>query len=396
MIASVKKAVEYLKNGKTIIIVDDEDRENEGDFMFAGEFATPELVNFMAKEGRGLICVAMEGKRLEELNIPMMVENNTSQFTTGFTVSVEARNNVTTGISAHDRAHTIKLLANPESRAGDFVKPGHVFPLRAREGGVLVRAGQTEASVDLCRLAGLEPAGVICEIMNDDGTMARMPEIKKISDKFDIPIVTVEAIIKYRIARETLIKKVEQTKLPTDFGDFTLTGFEVIHSKAHHVALSMGEWNEDDIVTVRVHSECLTGDAFHSQRCDCGKQLEYAMKKINDEGRGVIVYMRQEGRGIGMLNKIRAYKLQDEGYDTVEANEKLGFKADLRDYGIGAQILRKMGVKKINLMTNNPKKIVGLEAYGTEICKTLPVLVPVNCNNTKYLKTKKEKLGHNL
>jgi len=390
----VENVLETLKKGKMIIIVDDEDRENEGDLMFAAQFATPELVNFMVRHGRGLVCVPMSEKRLKKLDIRMMTDENTSQFSTAFTVSVEAASGVTTGISAQDRARTIQVLADPNSLPADIVKPGHIFPLKAKKAGVLERAGQTEASVDLCRLAGLEKVAVICEIMNEDGTMARMPQLEKISEKFDIPIITVEKLIAYRMARETTIKKVDQARLPTEFGEFNLTGFEVLHNDEHHIALSLGSWEKDEPVLVRVHSECLTGDALHSLRCDCGKQLEYAMWKIQKEAKGVIVYMRQEGRGIGLINKIKAYNLQDKGLDTVEANERLGFKPDLRDYGIGAQILKAMGVAKIRLMTNNPRKIVGLEGYGLDVVDIIPIIVGRNDENKRYLDTKKEKMGH--
>ncbi|MGM0607731.1 MAG: bifunctional 3,4-dihydroxy-2-butanone-4-phosphate synthase/GTP cyclohydrolase II [Candidatus Muiribacteriota bacterium] len=393
---SLKKAVEYIKNKKMVIIVDDEDRENEGDLMFAGEHVKPELINFMAKHGRGLICCALPGDRLDKLKIPLMVDNNTAQFSTAFTVSVEAKHNVTTGISAHDRAQTVKMLSKEDSKPSDFVKPGHIFPLRAKKGGVIVRAGQTEASVDLCRLAGVYPSGVICEIMNEDGTMARMPELEKFSSKFDIPIISVEEIIRHRISKETLVEKVHEALLPTEFGNFKIAGFKFKHDKSEHVALYMGEWEKEEQILVRMHSECLTGDAFFSKRCDCGNQLQKAMEKISDRKKGIIVYLRQEGRGIGLLNKIRAYKLQDEGLDTVEANEKLGFPADLRNYGVGAQILKKMGVKKIRLMTNNPKKIVGLQAYNMEITGIEPINSKPHKCNIKYLETKKKKMGHML
>jgi 3,4-dihydroxy 2-butanone 4-phosphate synthase/GTP cyclohydrolase II len=348
----------------------------------------------MAKEGRGLICAPTTEEILKKLDIPMMVSDNTSKYETAFTVSIEAKENVKTGISAHDRATTIKKLSSPDAKPEDFVKPGHVFPLMAKKGGVLERAGQTEASVDLCKLAGLYPVAVICEIMNDDGTMARMPELEKISEKFDIPIVSVADIIEYRMNFDTIIEKIDEARLPTDFGEFKIVGFRVKHDGKEHVALVKGNWGKDEPVLVRMHSECLTGDALHSLRCDCGKQLEYAMKKINEEGKGVIVYLRQEGRGIGLLNKIKAYHLQDKGLDTVEANVKLGFKPDMRNYGVGAQILKMLGVSKIRLMTNNPKKMVALKGYGLQIVEHVPVITGINKENEKYIKTKKEKMGH--
>ncbi|MCL4464520.1 MAG: bifunctional 3,4-dihydroxy-2-butanone-4-phosphate synthase/GTP cyclohydrolase II [Chloroflexi bacterium] len=378
------------------MIVDDEDRENEGDLAIGSEKVTPEAINFMAKFGRGLICTALPAHRVEDLQIPMMVQDNTSQYGTAFTVSVEAKHKTTTGISAHDRAATVLALVDPATKPEDLARPGHMFPLRARDGGVLVRAGQTEASVDLARLAGLYPSGVICEIMNDDGTMSRLPQLEEFSKTHGIRIISVEQLIAYRRRHEKLVRRVAQASLPTQFGIFTAYGFESVVSCDQHVALVAGEVFGNGPALVRVHSECLTGDVFHSLRCDCGQQLSAALEIIGEEGRGVLLYMRQEGRGIGLHNKLKAYELQDSGLDTVEANEKLGFKPDLRDYGIGAQILSDLGVHEIRLLTNNPRKVVGLEGYGLTVVERVPLVVPPNSINMRYLKTKQAKLGHLL
>jgi 3,4-dihydroxy 2-butanone 4-phosphate synthase/GTP cyclohydrolase II len=392
--ATIPEAIQDIKAGKFVIVVDDESRENEGDLVIAAEKVTPEAINFMAKHARGLICIAMTGERLDELKIPMMVQENTSKFASPFTVSVEAKHRVSTGISAHDRAATIKALIDPATKPEDISRPGHMFPLRARDGGVLVRAGHTEASVDLARAAGLYPAGVICEIMNEDGTMARLPELEAMADKYSIKIVSVAQIIAHRRRHEKLIVRVAEARLPTRYGDFLAIAYRSAIDPDEHVALVKGELNGDKPVLVRVHSECLTGDVFHSLRCDCGEQIDLAMKAIAAEGRGVFLYMRQEGRGIGLHNKIRAYALQDQGLDTVEANEALGFGSDLRDYGIGAQILADLGVHNIRLLTNNPRKVIGLEGYGLKVVETVPIVCKPNPQNVKYLETKRKKMGH--
>ncbi len=396
MLASVSEAIEDIRAGRFIILVDDESRENEGDLAIAAEKVTPEAINFMAKHGRGLICLPIIGQRLDELGIPLMVSNNTSRFSTAFTVSIEARDKVTTGISAFDRAQTIKTVIDPDTRAGDLVQPGHVFPIRAREGGVLVRAGHTEAIVDLARLAGLYPAGVICEIMNEDGTMAHMPQLESVAADFDLKIVAIADLIAYRIRHEKLVQKVTEARLPTKYGDFRAVAYRSAVDAAEHIALVKGDVSGDDPVLVRVHSECLTGDVFGSLRGDCGAQIEMALQRIVEEDRGVFLYMRQEGRGIGFHNKLCAYALQDQGMDTVEANMALGFGPDLRDYGIGAQILADLGLRTIRLLTNNPKKVIGLESYGISIVETAPHIAPSTPYNIRYLQTKQEKLGHIL
>lgn len=395
-LAMIPEAVEDIKAGKFVIVVDDEGRENEGDLVIAAEKVTPEAINFMARYGRGLICIAMTGERLDELMIPMMVYDNTSKFGSPFTVSVEAKHDVTTGISAHDRAVTIKALIEPSTKAEDISRPGHMFPLRAREGGVLVRAGHTEAVVDLAKIAGLYPAGVICEIMSEDGTMSRLPELELMAAEHGIKIVSVAQIIAHRRLHERLIERVAEASLPTRYGDFLAIAYRSTIDPDEHVALIRGEMDGDQPVLVRVHSECLTGDVFHSLRCDCGEQIDLAMKAIADEGRGVFLYMRQEGRGIGLHNKILAYALQDEGLDTVEANEALGFDSDIRDYGIGAQILADLGVRNIRLLTNNPRKVIGLEGYGLRVVETVPILAKPNPRNIRYLETKHRKMGHLL
>lgn len=395
-LATIPEAIKDIKDGKFVIVVDDEDRENEGDLVIAAEKITPEGINFMAKYGRGLICVPLTGERLDALRIPMMVSNNTSKFTTPFAVAVEAREGTTTGISAADRARTVQVLVDSETRPEDILMPGHMFPLRARDGGVLVRAGQTEASIDLAKLAGLYPAGVLCEIMNEDGTMARMPQLEVFADKFNLKIISVADLITYRRRHEKLVKRVTETKLPTQYGEFTAIAYKSDIDPAEHVALVMGDISGEEPVLVRVHSECLTGDVFGSMRCDCGEQLAFAMQRIAEEGRGVLLYMRQEGRGIGFHNKLRAYALQDNGLDTVEANVSLGFAPDLRDYGIGAQILVDLGLHEIRFLTNNPKKIIGFQGYGLEVVEQIPIIATPNPYNIRYLETKKNKMGHLL
>ena len=394
--ASVKTAIERFRSGGIIIIVDDEERENEGDFAMAAEMVTPEAVNFMALHGRGLICVPMEKADLDRLDIPPMVDKNTAPLGTAFTVSVDALTGVTTGISAADRARTIKLLADEHSHSSEFTRPGHVFPLTYHDGGVLVRSGQTEASVDLALLAGQRPAAVICEIMNEDGTMARMPQLKEISSKYELPIVTVADLISFRLATEKLVQRVAETHLPTRHGEFRAIAYRSTVDAQEHVALVKGEIDDESPVLIRVHSECLTGDVFGSLRCDCGDQMAMALQAIEAEQRGVFVLMRQEGRGIGLHNKLRAYALQDQGLDTVEANEQLGFPMDLRKYGVGAQILRDLGVRRFRAMTNNPKKLIGLQGFGLEMVERVPLLAPPREENRRYLETKQDKMGHLL
>ena len=395
-LATIKEAIEDIKAGKFIVIVDDEGRENEGDLAMAAEMIDPDAINFMAKYGRGLVCMPIIGQRLDELNIPLMVGENTSKHNTAFTISIEAKKKVSTGISAYDRAATVKAVLDPATRPEDIARPGHTFPLRARDGGVLVRAGHTEAIVDLARLAGLYPAGVICEIMNEDGSMARLPQLEVFAKERKLKIVSIADLIAYRRRHEKLVNKVAQANLPTKYGQFSAIAYKSTIDPDQHVALVKGDVTSDEPVLVRVHSECLTGDVFGSLRCDCGEQIEMALRAIAEEGRGVLLYMRQEGRGIGLHNKIAAYALQDKGLDTVEANEKLGFPADLRDYGIGAQILVDLGLKNIKLLTNNPKKVVGLEGYGLHVVETVPLRVNPNPVNLRYLKTKQKKLGHTL
>ena len=394
--APIEDAIDAIRTGEMIIVCDDEDRENEGDLTLAAEKVTPKAINFMARYGRGLICMPMTGERLDELEIPLMVNQNTARLGTAFCVTIEAKHSTSTGISANDRANTVLAAIDPRTKPSDLARPGHMFPLRAQPGGVLVRAGQTEAAVDLARIAGLYPAGVICEIMNDDGTMARVPELTRFAKRHKLLMITIADLIKYRMHTESMVKEVAKAKLPTDYGEFELHAFENQLDRQTHIALVFGDIADGSDVLVRVHSQCLTGDTLHSLRCDCGAQLEIAMRRIADEGRGVLLYLNQEGRGIGLSNKIRAYELQDQGLDTVEANEKLGFKADQRDYGIGVQVLRDLGVRSMRLLSNNPRKLVGIEGYGLSISEWLPLEIPASESTRRYLKTKKDKLGHKL
>jgi len=394
--ATIEEAIEDIRQGKMVVVVDDEDRENEGDLTIAAQFVTPDAINFMAKHARGLICLALTPDRCDELGLDLMAAKNESAFETAFTVSVEARDGVTTGISAADRAHTIQVAIDPESAPRDLVQPGHVFPLKAKPGGVLERTGQTEAAVDLARLAGLNPSGVICEIMNDDGTMARVDDLAGYCERHGLKMVTVADLIAYRRLHDKLVERVVATRLPTAFGDFEVVGYRSLVDDKHHVALVKGDVDGVADVLVRVHSECLTGDVFHSLRCDCGEQLESALAMVENEGRGVILYLAQEGRGIGLLNKLRAYKLQEEGLDTVDANLRLGLPADLRDYGIGAQILVDLGLSSIRILTNNPKKIRGLEGYGLSVSEQIPIVHTPNPHNEAYLRAKAERMGHTL
>ena len=394
--ATVEEAIQQFQAGGMVIVVDDEDRENEGDLTIAADKVTPDGINFMARYGRGLVCLSMTGERLDELDIPMIVSENTSKFETAFAVPIDVKATTTTGISAADRAATIRAAIDPNAKSNDFAKPGHISPLRARDGGVLVRAGQTEASVDLARLADLYPAAVICEIMNDDGTMARVPDLRKFAEHHKLPMITVEALIKYRMRHDRLVRRVASASLPTEHGPFVVTAYESLIDGQTHMALVCGELGEGEKVLVRVHSQCLTGDVFGSARCDCGRQLSLALERVAKEGRGVVLYLNQEGRGIGLGNKIRAYELQDGGLDTVEANERLGFKPDQRDYGIGAQILGDLGIRTMRLLTNNPRKFIGLEGYGLSVLESVPLEVPPSEFSKDYLRVKKEKLGHRL
>ena len=392
----IEDAIAAIRAGRMVIVVDDEDRENEGDLTIAADKVTPDAINFMARYGRGLICLSMTPERLDELEIPLMVSQNSSRFETAFCVPIEAKASTTTGISASDRAATVRAAIDPATRPADLARPGHMFPLRSRTGGVTVRAGQTEAAVDLARIAGLYPAGVICEIMNEDGTMARVPELTRFAKKHGLLLITIADLIKYRVRTESLVRRVASARLPTAYGEFTVHAFANQIDKQTHIALVCGDIKDGKNILVRVHSQCLTGDVLHSIRCDCGAQLDAAMRRIAAEGRGVLLYLSQEGRGIGLANKIRAYELQDEGFDTVEANERLGFKADQRDYGMGVQILRELGVRTMRLLSNNPRKLVGIEGYGLSVTEWLPLEIPASDSTRKYLKTKKEKLGHKL
>ena len=395
-VAKIEDAVAAFARGEILVVVDDEDRENEGDLTIAAEKVTPEVINFMAKWGRGLICMPMTEERLAELDLPLMVAQNTARFDTAFCVSIEAKGLTSTGISAGDRAATVLAAIDPSTRPADLARPGHMFPLRARTGGVLVRAGQTEAAVDLSRIAGLYPAGVICEIMNDDGTMARVPELAKFAKRHRLLMITIADLIQYRMRTEALVRRVASAALPTEHGEFRVIAYESVIDRETHVALVKGEIADGEQVLVRVHSRCLTGDVFHSARCDCGLQLEAALHRIAEEGRGVLLYLNQEGRGIGLANKIRAYELQDQGFDTVEANERLGFKPDQRDYGIGVQILRDLGVHSMRLLSNNPRKLVGIEGYNLSVSEWIPLEVPASEHTRRYLQTKRDKLGHRL
>ncbi|MCF1713589.1 bifunctional 3,4-dihydroxy-2-butanone-4-phosphate synthase/GTP cyclohydrolase II [Flavihumibacter sp. RY-1] len=397
MLDSIESAIEDFREGKMLIVVDDEDRENEGDFVIAARHVTPEVINFMSKEGRGLICAPLVEDRCEELKLDMMVSSNTALHETAFTVSVDLLGHgCTTGISAHDRAKTVQALINPDTRPEELGRPGHIFPLKAKKGGVLRRAGHTEATIDLARLAGCEPAGVLVEILNEDGTMARLPQLLEISKKFGIKIISIKDLIEYRLKRDTLIEEVVRVDMPTKYGHFTMVAFREKHTNNEHIALIKGEWDKEEPVLVRVHSSCFTGDILGSLRCDCGEQLHKALQLVETEGKGVVLYMNQEGRGIGLMNKLRAYKLQEEGMDTVEANLHLGFPMDKRDYGVGAQILRHLQISKLKLISNNPKKRAGLMGYGIEIVDTVPIRINPNPHNERYLQTKRDKLGHKL
>lgn len=394
---TIESAIEDIKAGKLVIVVDDEDRENEGDFIVAASKATPEVINFMSKHGRGLICVPLLEERCDDLGLELMVNNNTALHETAFTVSVDLLGHgCTTGISAHDRSKTIMALIDPATRPEDLGRPGHIFPLRAKKGGVLRRAGHTEATIDLARLAGLEPAGVLVEILNEDGTMARLPQLKELAEKFDFKLITIKDLIEYRLKKDSLIEEIVRVDMPTRYGHFKLIAFQEKNTSNEHLALIKGEWKTGDPILVRVHSSCFTGDILNSMRCDCGEQLHAAMKMVEEEGQGAILYMNQEGRGIGLLNKLKAYRLQEEGMDTVEANLHLGFQMDQRDYGVGAQILRYLGITKLRLISNNPKKRVGMISYGLEVVENVPLIVNPNPHNERYLRTKRDKLGHKL